>query len=121
MCQDILGGFEMKNKYKIISKISCEKWINASNLLAKSLIEHNEALRQFNALSASKRVDIKNALQEYDSIRRKKIPANDVDNAWEISVMVDAHIIATENNIDPLTVIMCINAPCKANEHLVPK
>ncbi len=44
MCQDILGGFEMKNKYKIISKIDCEKWINVSNLLAKSLINHNEAL-----------------------------------------------------------------------------
>lgn len=111
----------MKNKYKIISKISCEKWINVSNLLAKSLIDHNEALRQFNALSANKRVAIKKALQEYDSIRRKKIPANDVDSAWEISVMVDAHIIATENNIDPLTVIICINAPCKVNEYLILK
>lgn len=111
----------MKNKYKIISKISCEKWINVSNLLAKSLIDHNEALRQFNALSANKRVAIKKALQEYDSIRCKKIPANDIDSAWEISVMVDAHIIATGNNIDPLTVIMCINAPCKVNEHLVSK
>lgn len=111
----------MKNKYRIISKIDCKKWINVSNLFAKSLIDHNEALRQFNALSASKRVAIKKTFQEYDSIRRKKIPANEVDSAWEISVMVDAHIIATENNIDPLTVIMCINAPCKVSEHLLLK
>ena len=31
----------------------------------------------------------------YDNIRRRKIPAGEADNAWEISVMVDAHIIAT--------------------------
>lgn len=111
----------MKNKYKIISKIDCEKWINVSNLLAKSLIDHNEALRQFNTLSTNKRVTIQKTFQEYDNIRRKKIPTNEVENAWEISVMVDAHIIATENDIDPLTVIMCINAPCKVNEHLLLK
>lgn len=89
--------------------------------LAKSLVDHNEALRQFNSLTANKQVAIKKVLQEYDNIRRKKIPVNDVDSAWEISVMVDAHIIATENDIDPLTVIMCINSPCKVNEHLLLK
>lgn len=111
----------MKKKYKIISKIDCQKWINASNLLAQSLIDHNEALRQFNMLSANKRIAIKKAFQKYDDIRRKKIPANEIENSWKISVMVDAHIIATENDIDPLAVIMCINAPCKVNEHLILK
>ena len=39
-----------------------------------------------------------------------------MEYAWDILVMVDAHIIATEYNIDPLTVMMCLNAPCKNNE-----
>ena len=108
-------------KYKIISKSDCKKWINVSNLLAKSLINYSEALRQFNSLSANVRFNIKKTFQEYDNIRRRKIPACEADNAWEISFMVDAHIIATENNIDPLTAIMCISAPCKVSEHLIIK
>ena len=61
------------------------------------------------------------SFQEYDNMRRRRISACEADNAWEISVMVDAHIIATENHIDPLTAIMCISAPCKVNEHLIIK
>ena len=105
-------------KYKIISKSDCKKWINVSNLLAKSLINYSEALRQFNSLSANVRLNIKKSFQEYDNIRHRRIPACEADNAWEISVMVDAHIIATENNIDPLTAIMCIIAPCKVKKTL---
>lgn len=108
-------------KCKIISKRDFEKWINVSNLLAKSLINYSESLRQFNSLPANVRLNIKKTFQEYDNIRRRKIPACEADNAWEISVMVDAHIIATENHIDPLTAIMCISAPCKVNEHLIIK
>ena len=108
-------------KYKIISKSDCKKWINVSNLLAKSLINYSEALRQFNSLSANVRLNIKKSFQEYDNIRRRRIPAGETHNSWEISIMVDAHIIATENNIDPLTAIMCISAPCKVNEHLIIK
>ena len=32
--------------------------------------------------------------------------------------MVDAHIIATEFNIDSLTAVMCIHPPCKNNEQI---
>ncbi len=35
--------------------------------------------------------------------------------------MVDAHIVATEFDIDPLTVVMCINPPCKLNERVYVK
>ena len=68
-------------KYKIISKRDCEKWINVSNLLAKSLINYSEALRQFNSLPANVRLNIKKSFQEYDNIRRRKIPACETDNA----------------------------------------
>ena len=33
------------------------------------------------------------SFQEYDNMRRRRIPAYEADNAWEISVMVDAHIM----------------------------
>lgn len=36
-----------------------------------------------------------------------------------MDVLVDTHIIATEFDIDPLTAIMCVKAPCKPNEKVV--
>lgn len=106
----------MKNKIVFKSKKEIVSWISIANLLAKSRISHIEALKQFNALSAIQRTKIKMAFDEYDEIRRKNIPAGEMNSNWEISVMVDAHIIATENNIDPLTALMCINPICKKNE-----
>ena len=76
---------------------------------------------QFNSLKANQRTNIKKAFEEYDQKRRIKIPKGEIDSAWTISVMVDAHIIATEYNVDPLTVIMCLNSPCKINERIVIK
>jgi len=73
-------------------------------------------IKQFNLLKPMIRSAIRRKFDNYDDIRRKKIPKGEVDSAWEISVMVDAHIIATEYDINPLTAIMCINPPCKVNE-----
>ncbi len=109
----------MKNKVIIKSKREFEKWIYISNLFAKSLISPNEALKQFNNLSSSQKRKIKQSFDKYDKLRRIKIPKGEVDSAWELSVMVDAHIIATEFNIDPLTVVMCLDSICKPNEKVV--
>lgn len=108
----------MKNKYVIRSKRDFSHWVEISNLFAKSLISPNEALKQFNMLSPSQRIEIRKLFAKYDDIRREKIPKGESDSAWEISVMVDAHIIATEYNIDPLTAIMCIKPICKVNERI---
>lgn len=109
----------MKNKVVIKPQKEFAKWILISNLFAKSRIAPKEALKQFNALSSTQRINIQKAFDEYDKIRRTKIPTGEADSAWEISVMVDAHIIATENNIDPLTAVMCINPICKNNERVI--
>lgn len=108
----------MKNKVVFKQKAEFTKWVTISNLFAKSLIPPNIALRQFNALTPIQRKEISNSFAEYDKIRRTKIPQGETDSAWEISVMVDAHIIATEFDIDPLTAVMCLNPLCKANESI---
>lgn len=108
----------MKNKFKKLAKSDAKKWVEVSNLFAKSLINSDEAIREFNSLSANTRTKIRTAFKEYDNLRRQKIPAGEMDSAWEISVMVDAHILATENDTDPLTIIMCLSAPCKNNEQI---
>lgn len=109
----------MKNKIVIKPKREFIKWIAISNLFAKSRIVPNEALKQFNSLSSVQRINIIKMFDEYDKIRRTKIPKGEIDSAWEISVMVDAHIIATEYNIDPLTAVMCVNPVCRNNEQVV--
>ena len=108
----------MKTKTKLIPKLEFQKWIQISNVFAKSFIPPREALKQFNSLDASARHSIKCNFALYDKVRRSKIPKGEMDTAWELSVMVDAHIIATEFDIDPLTAVMCIKVPCKLNERV---
>ena len=97
------------------------KWVAISNIFAKSRIMPIVALKQFNVLNATQRVNIKKTFDDYDQKRRMRIPEGEIDAAWEISVMVDAHIIATEYNIDPLTVIMCQNPICRSDEKIIVK
>lgn len=109
----------MKSKVIIKPKSEFVKWISFSNLFAKSLISPSDALKQFNGLNATQRIKIKQAFDECDKTRRLKIPRGEADSAWELSVMVDAHIIATEFNIDPLAAVMCITPACMANERVI--
>ena len=107
----------MKIKVKIISKNEFQKWIKSSNTFAKSLIQPQNALKQFNGLSSKQRNSIKQLCSYYDRIRNLKIPKEERNSeSFFMSVLVDTHIIATEFNIDPLTVVMCINCPCKFDQ-----
>ena len=108
----------MRNKYIIINKAEAEKWFAIANMLAKSFCKHELALQQFNRLNACNRIKIKKCFDACDVIRRKKIPEGEQDEAW-IGVMVDAHIIATEFDIDPLTAVLCLKPPCRPTEHIV--
>lgn len=106
---------------KFISETDFQKWIYISNLFAKSLLPAGDALKQFNLLDAKQRIAVKQAFDLHDNIRREKIPKGERDSAWELSVMVDAHIIATEYGIDPLTAFLCLKPPCKVNERIFVK
>lgn len=107
----------MKNKITIKSKSEFNKWLDIANLFAKSICNYNVVLRQFNNLSSRERTEIKRQLNMCDEVRKTKIPPTD-QNAWIIGIMVDAHIIATQYDIDPLTVVSCLNPICKSNEKL---
>ena len=110
----------MKSKIAIKTRKAVNDWLDVSNLFAKSLCERSEILRQFNALSGADRVKIKKRFDDCDAIRRTKIP-NTQQEDWIIGMMVDAHIIATEYNIDPLTAVICIKPICKPNERIFVK
>ena len=100
----------MKNKIVFKSQKDFVKWVTVSNMFAKSRIMPMVALKQFNSLKANQRTNIKKAFEEYDQKRRIKIPKGEIDSAWTISVMVDAHIIATEclHNLINLQMIYCL-------------
>lgn len=80
------------------------------------MIPFDVALVQFNKLTPVQRFEIKNRFSKYDQIRRRKIPKGGTDSAWVLSVMVDANIIATEFDVDPLTAVMCVDPICRVNE-----
>lgn len=109
----------MKAKYVFISKKEFQKWINTGNQLAKSLCPTAEVLKQYNCLTAQQRISIRKQFSECDNIR--KIQVKDDRSAWLLGIMVDAHIIACEYNIDPLTAVLCISPLCKPNEKIVVK
>lgn len=109
----------MKINVKPISKKEFEKWIEVSNVLAKSLIQPQNALEQFNGLSTKQRNSIKRLYEYYDRIRNQKIPEEERNSEnYYMDILVDTHIIATEFDIDPLTAVMCVKPPCKANERV---
>ena len=114
----------MKNKIVIKPKAEFVKWITISNLFAKSRISPQEALNQFNALNATQRIEIKKSFQRYDelcqsTLSQDNLPKDELEQAWEVFEMVNTHIIATEYDIDPLTVVMCAHPICRNNERIV--
>lgn len=111
----------MKNKVRILSKSDANKWLVVANLFIKSNYAFSDAIQQFNQLDAATRRSICARFSECDEIRRQQISKDEpaLEEAWFTSVMVDAHIIATEYNIDPLTAALCINPPCKPHEKVV--
>lgn len=110
----------MKSRVVIKSKTDVLKWLETSNLLAKSMCDYHTVLSQFNSLTPSNRIKIKTRFNECDEIRKKKIPITEQD-AFIIGIMVDANIIACEFDVDPLTVMLCVNPICKANERIIIK
>lgn len=111
----------MKNKYVFKSVADFKKWTTVGNIFAKSLCPTEEVLKQYNKLSSAQRINIKKKFLECDKIRQKRIPSKENSYAWEIGIMVDAHIIACEYDIDPLTAVLCINPLCKPNEIIIVK
>ncbi len=107
----------MKNKSIIKSKSEFNKWLDIANLFAQSMCSYNEVLKQFNNLSSQERIEIKRQLKICDEVRRTKISTTNQED-WIIGIMVDAHIIASQYDIDPLTVVGCLNPICKSNERL---
>lgn len=107
----------MKNRIVIKSKSEFNKWLDTANLLAKSMCSYEEVLKQFNNLSSRERIEIQKQLNMCDEVRKTKIPTTDHE-AWIIGIMVDAHIIGTQYDIDPLTVLSCMCPICKPNERV---
>lgn len=111
----------MKTKYVKKNKSEFNKWIEIANLFAKSMCPMGIVVCQFNNLTSSQRNEIKNKFLVCDTVRRKKIPKGEAEQSWLTGVMVDAHIIAYNYNIDPLTAILCIKPICKSNERIFVK
>ena len=109
----------MKIKYVFKSKADFQKWVTIGNVFAKSLCPVDEVLKQYNKLTASQRMSINKQFIEYEDIRRKKIPKEENTYDWEICIMVDANILACEYDVDPLTVVLCINPICRPNEKIM--
>lgn len=109
----------MKCKYSIIDKKQAIDWYNVANIFANSLNSFDFALKEYNNLSLSNKKRIREYFINYDKKIKKDTYCNQY--MFYIDIMVEAHILATEFDIDPLTVLLCINSPCKLNEKIIIK
>ena len=116
----ISGVGLMKTKTVIINDSKAYQWCTIANLFARSQFPFNQAIKQFNQLSSNERIEIKKKIEKYDEIRRMKIPRGEQnEEIWFMNFLVDLHIVATEYDIDPLTVALCIDPPCRIFEKVV--
>lgn len=104
---------------KVSSK---EIWqrVNVDKLLAQSLENTQVIINQFNKLKPNERIEIK---KEY-SIREEKLKKTLIEideDKYFTAIMIELNIIASQYNIDPATVCMCIDPPCMCNEKLILK
>jgi hypothetical protein len=105
----------MKNvKYVRISPKDIDGILIAYKTLSESLENHNVIIGQFNSLTPTQRTTIKNEWSKLESILKSKVDHHN-DDMYLTCIMVNLNIIATKYNIDPATICMCINPPCKAN------
>ncbi|AJG98565.1 hypothetical protein [Clostridium beijerinckii] len=108
----------MKNvKYVRISPKDIDGILIACKTLSESLEKPNIIIGQFNSLTPSQRTAIKNEWSKREAILKSKVEHNhnNNDDMYLTCIMVNLNIIATKYNIDPATVCMCINPPCKDN------
>ena len=109
-------------RIKAISAAEYRKWVLTANMLAKSVIPVETALSEFNALPSHTRKSIRNAMKEYDDVRRSILACDmskeEITTAFTLSVFVDLHIIATEYETSPLVVALCVSPPCKDSERV---
>ena len=108
----------MEEKVVLLSNADAQRWMSIANASAKSKCPYELALNQFNGLSAKYREKIKARFAACDARRRERVPDGEKNEAWSVGVMVDAHLVAREFHIDPLTVMMCCSAPCKDDERI---
>lgn len=109
-----------KSKYKKISKKEMENVLFPIRILSESLQNTTEIIRQFNLLTSCQRTNISSEFSRCEAKLKIDVePGN--EDMYLTCIVVNLNIIASKYGIDPATVCMCINLPCKCNEKLLVK
>ena len=109
---------------KIISIKEANEWYCIANLFAKSMLSQAEAIKGYNELSLQKRIAIQRAFKELDKSRNNTMEGaeqEEKEQHFSISVFVDAHIVATEFDTDPVVVLMCVRPPFPVSQRVFVK
>ena len=107
-------------KWIKVSRKEIWQKVNVNKLLAKSLENTQVIINQFNKLKPNERLEIKKAYSMREEKLKKTLIEIDEDKYFT-AVMIELNIIASQYNIDPATVCMCIDSPCMCNEKLILK
>lgn len=107
-----------KPKYIRVTRNNLNSIIQPCKILSQSLEDINIIIKQFNSLTSNQRSDIIREHIKREDLLKEQITTQDKDMYLTCS-MVNFNIIASEYDIDPATVCMCISKVCRANEKIL--
>ncbi|GAA0108558.1 hypothetical protein [Clostridium sp.] len=105
-------------KYIRISKDEMENRLYACKKFSESLEKSSIIIQQFNLLPSNKRKEISNEFSKSEE-KLKSTARNFNFDMYRTCLIVEINIIASKYDIDPATVLTCINSPCKYNERII--
>lgn len=108
-------------RYIKYSKDRISQIINASKIFSHSIQDNKIIIKEFNSLSKIQRNSIIKEQKRKEKILQEKIrkSSNLADNVALLCTVADLNIIASEYNINPATVCLCISGLCKSNEKIL--
>lgn len=107
-----------KPKYIRVTRNNLNSIIQPCKILSQSLEDINIIIKQFNSLTSNQRSDIIREYIKREDLLKEQINPSDEEMYLTCS-MVNFNIIASEYDIDPATVCMCISKVCRANEKIL--
>lgn len=107
-----------KMKCVKVSRKSIERMLFACKIMSESLEDDNVIIRQFNNLNPNQRTEIpKKHLKNEEKL--KAYIENADEDIYLTCTMVNLNILASEFDIDPATVCLCIRPLCKGNQKIL--
>lgn len=104
-------------RYNKMSRSKINILFELYNEMTGSCQNFKKPIKEFNSLTVSCRKEVETAFKKLENQKKKEL-LKEIE-AFEVETMVNFQIVASMYEIDPTTVALCVNPPCKMNERIL--